>query len=126
MTSGLAQDITTDTGGDGAPVDNAARVQVSADEVQELVISLRRNPGAAVPFTAEYEGTGVYATLSATQARTVTRGAHEFVVLTCHLIDIVTASPFSAGFALFESCDVLVPAPLHDSDGVAYLMPGRH
>lgn len=126
MTSGLAQSVNVGPDGDGSPLDNAAAIRVPLGELALLTDSLARDPGVPVSFLAEFEGSDVYATLSASSARTVTIGSGNYIALTCQLTDVATAPGLSAGFALSELCSVIIPAPLHHGDGLGYLLPGQY
>ncbi|MBU8840251.1 hypothetical protein [Mycolicibacterium goodii] len=122
MTAGLAQYVSTGP----EPWDNSSAVRISPGELVLLTESLSRSPSDAVSFTVEFEGSDVYATMSASSARTVAIGSVEYIALSCHLTDIVTAPGLSAGFALSERCSLFVPTPLRQGDGIGYLLPGRY
>lgn len=122
MTAGFAQNVDAWPGGSHAPVDNSAVVRLSPADLVLLMDSLARSPSSPVSFLAEFDGSGVSATLSASRAQTVAIESVEYVALTCHLTEIVTAPGISTGFVLSERCSLLV----RQGDGVGYLLAGEY
>jgi len=115
-----------DQSGSQPPMDTAIEVRVSEEDLARLTNALTTTPAAGVPFTAEFYSSGVYATLRASQVQTLILGPDEYVAVACQITDIVTGSAFSAGFAMSESCTLLVPAAPHSNGGIGYLIADQY